>query len=180
MLCSIHQSGQVTIIPKPELRWFFVGGGSLTQQVASAEVAIICPDQWPSNKKNLFGVEMPRTQFNFTMLRDVHQFFHLYISLHQRSSAAISFSLPPSPQTTLFSKLRLTCMKASLAPGVTFRMSWTAGFLVHWRCVVGLIAGVFIVGDFNPWKETGQDGVGVKNSKALKPPPVFFLGGKVG
>lgn len=45
--------------------------------------------------------------------------------------------------------------------------------------MVGLIAGVFIVGDFNPWKETGQDGVAVKNNKALKPPPVFlFFGGE--
>ena len=43
----IHSSGQITIIPKPELRGFW--GDSLTKPpfgVTSAEVAIICPDSW--------------------------------------------------------------------------------------------------------------------------------------
>ena len=43
-----HQyTWQITIIPKPELRWFW--GDSLTKppfRVTSAEVAIICPDQY--------------------------------------------------------------------------------------------------------------------------------------
>ena len=44
---SIHiiNSGQISIIPKPELRAF--GGNSLTKppfKVTSAEVVIICPD----------------------------------------------------------------------------------------------------------------------------------------
>ena len=41
----IYISGQITIIPKPELRGFL--GDSLTKPpfgVTSAEVAIICPD----------------------------------------------------------------------------------------------------------------------------------------
>ena len=40
-----HISGQISIIPKPELRAF--GGNSLTKppfKVTSAEVVIICPD----------------------------------------------------------------------------------------------------------------------------------------
>ena len=43
---TIHQPGQITIIPKPELRAFL--RDSLTKPpfgVTSAEVAIICPDQ---------------------------------------------------------------------------------------------------------------------------------------
>ena len=42
-----HISGQITIIPRPELRGFW--GDSLTKPrfgVTSAEVAIICPDIW--------------------------------------------------------------------------------------------------------------------------------------
>ena len=41
----LHYTGQITIIPKPELRGF--GGDSLTKPpfgVTSAEVVIICPD----------------------------------------------------------------------------------------------------------------------------------------
>ena len=41
----MYTSGQITIIPKPELRGFW--GDSLTKPpfgVTSAEVAIICPD----------------------------------------------------------------------------------------------------------------------------------------
>ena len=42
-----NESGQITIIPKPELRGFW--GDFLTKPpfgVTSAEVAIICPDEW--------------------------------------------------------------------------------------------------------------------------------------
>ncbi len=42
---SKHISGQITIIPKPELRGFW--GDSLSKRqvkVTSAEVVIICPD----------------------------------------------------------------------------------------------------------------------------------------
>ena len=41
-----NEGGQITIIPKPELRGFF--GDSHTKppfKVTSAEVAIICPDE---------------------------------------------------------------------------------------------------------------------------------------
>ncbi len=43
---QLNKSGQTTIIPKPELRAFWVG--SLTKPpfgVTSAEVAIICPEK---------------------------------------------------------------------------------------------------------------------------------------
>ena len=42
---QMHLSGQITIIPKPELRGFY--GDPITKpqsKVTSAEVAIICPD----------------------------------------------------------------------------------------------------------------------------------------
>ena len=42
-----HHSGQISIIPKPELRGFW--GSSLIKppfRVTSADVAIICPDHW--------------------------------------------------------------------------------------------------------------------------------------
>ena len=45
MNTNVNLSGQITIIPKPELRGFF--GDSHTKppfKVTSAEVAIICPD----------------------------------------------------------------------------------------------------------------------------------------
>ena len=48
-------SGQITIIPKPELRGF--GGYSLTKPpfgMTSAEVAIICPDYLDFFKQMLF------------------------------------------------------------------------------------------------------------------------------